>query len=293
MKRKSLLCFVFAIIMFLVPGCQKIIEVSVGAVEEADINHSEAGSMQQYEITHNDYSTEETAAIAIDLNNLNEGMEDVYTYDGQHLTICHAGEYIINGKTDNGNIRINVFDDEIVHLFLDNVEIRSDEGSAIRVENAAKVIITAKAGTENILSDESKREGTQKACIFSNSDLTINGSGKLYVYGYYTDGVRSKDLLRIVNTNLYVKTKEDGIRGNDGVILYDSMTEVECEGTGIISNSDKDMVILQGGSCKVIAGKNAIAANRYVAIHDSQLDLYSVLEIVKCNGIQEIDEVLE
>lgn len=293
MKRKILLCFVCTLFMFLTSGCREIIEVSVGTVEEADIKNSELSSIHQYEITHNDYSTEETDAIIIDLNNLSEGMEGIYTYDGQYLTICRAGEYIIRGNTNNGNINIEVFDDEIVHLFLDNVDIQSDKGAVIRVESAAKVIITAKAGTDNILSEKSKTGGKQKACIFSNSDLTINGSGNLYVYGYYADGVRSKDLLRIVNTNLYVKTKEDGIRGNDGIILYNSITDVECEGTGILSNSDKDKVILQGGSCKVIAGKNAIAANCYIAVHDSQLDLYSILEKVKCSGILEIDEVLE
>lgn len=289
MKKRVLLCVVFIISTILLSGCQEVLEVSVGIDETMKGKTSALSSISRYEMTDNDYNTLETEAVEINLNDLNEGIEGIYTYDNQILTICAAGDYVISGKMDNGSLTIKVFDDENVHLFLNGAEIKSNKGAAIFVESAAKVIITVKEGTENILSASSKQGGTQKACIFSNTDLTINGGGSLFVYGYQADAVRSKDQLKVVNTNLYVKAKRDGIRGNDGVIIYDSITEVECEGIGIISNSDKDMVVLQGGSCKVIAGENAIAANQYVSIHDSQLDLYSVLEAVKCDGIREID----
>lgn len=294
MKKRVILCAVFIISIILLSGCQEVLEVSVGTVETVKGNRTAPGSKSRYEITDNDYNTLEAEAVEIDLNSLNEdeGMEGVYTYADGMLTICTAGNYIISGKMADGSLCVRVFDDEIVHLFLNNVEIKSDKSAAVYVENAAKVIITAREGTENILSIRATQEGTQKACIFSNSDLTVNGGGSIYVYGYYTDGVRSKDQLKIVNTNLYVKAQKDGIRGNDGVIIYDSMIEVECEGTGVISKSDKDMVVLQGGSCKVIAGKNAISANQYISIHDSQLDLYSVWEKIKCDGIREFDEEL-
>lgn len=274
----------------LLSGCREVLEMPVGAPKEAEGEQLAADQGKHYEITNLDYATSEAEAWEIDLNGLEEGAGEFYEYDGRQLTLGHAGNYVITGRMNNGNIVVNVFEDETVHLILDDVEIKSFEGPAVYIEKAAKAVITAKEGTESVLSDSSMHEGEQRACIFSNCDLTINGGGMLSVYGYHGDAVRSKDQLKLVNTNLYVKAKDQGLRGNDGVILMDSSTEAECEGIGVFSNSSKDMVIVQGGSLKVIAGKNAIAASRYVSIQDCQIDLYSVLETVWCEGVREFDE---
>lgn len=288
-EKLILLAGAMANIAFLA-GCQGILDIPVGLQDTAQRNVMESSEVYSYEITRKDYDTMDTNPIEIDLGSISEDMEGVCTFDGRQLTLCEEGNYVLTGKMGNGSLVINVFDDEVVHLILNNVEISSDNGAAIYVKSADKVIITAKDGTENILSDSSRHDDVQRACIFSNSDLTINGEGMLYVYGYHADGVRSKDRLKLINANVFVRAKEDGIRGNDAVIILDSITEVECEGTGIVSNNDDDMVVVQGGSCKVIAGKNAITSNKQVSIHGSQTDLYSVLETILCNGTVEIDE---
>lgn len=287
---KAIAMFSIFISAVMLSGCGRILEMPVGAPREAEEAQAAANSAGQYEVTNFDYSTSEAEAREIDLSDLEEGPGENYVYDSGQLTIDHAGNYKLTGKMNGGNIVIHVFEDEVVHLILDDVEIKSFEGPAIYVENAAKAVITAKEGTENVLSDSSMHEREQGACIFSNCDLTLNGSGMLSVYGYHGDAVRTKDQLKIVNANLYVKAKDEGLRGNDGVIMQGSSTEVECEGIGVFSGSNKDMVVVQGSILKVIAGKNAISANRCVSIHDSQTDLYSVLETVWCEGIREFDE---
>lgn len=282
---KKLMVLSIIVNMMFLTGCHMILNMPLGAQEAITMNAAESGGEYSYEVTRNDYNILEKDAVEIDPH---ESIEGVYGYDDGKLTIYAAGDYILTGNLGDVNLIISVFDDEIVHLFLDNVEINSNSGSTIYVENANKVIITSIEGTKNIISDGSGHEEAHKACIFSNSDLTINGEGILYVYGYYADGIRSKERLKLVNTNLFVKAMEDGIRGNDAVILLDSIAEVECEGTGILSNGDDDMVVLQGGSCKIIAGQNAILSNRYISIHDCLTDLYSIWETVKCNGIMDI-----
>lgn len=276
--------------MALLSGCGSWLEMQVGSVKGTGTGMQKEAETGQYEMTQKDYNTAQEGAEEIDLDSLEEGTGGGYTYDGRWVIISREGTYLIKGKMNHGGLRVNVFPDEVVHLILDNVDISSDTGSAIYVEDAAKVIITSKEGTENILSDAAPRRKEEKACVFSNSDLTVNGGGRLAVYGYHSDAVRSRDQIKIVNTSLYAKAAGDGIRGNDGVILEESVTEVECEGTGIVSNSEKDMVIVQGGSCKIIAGENAISANRYVSIQNSRTDLYAVWESVKCDGIIELDE---
>jgi len=68
------------------------------------------------------------------------------------------------------------------------------------------------------------------------------------------------------------------------VILYGSDVEVECEGNGIRSEDARDMVVLEGGICKVIAGKYAIKADRHVEVNGCMTDLYAVLGEVDCSG---------
>lgn len=297
MKNKIVLTAAAGICTVLLSGCAKIAIMPVGTPETAEITPVTSSSLSRYEMTGQDYDTDmngnmDTPAVIIDLSNLQDNIQDSYAYDQELLTISAAGNYYISGNLEKGRLCVDVFEDETVHLFLDNVTIETNDGAAVYVENAAKVIITVMDGTNNVLSGDFREEGQRQASVFSNCDLTINGSGNLSVYSYQADGVRSKNQLKIVAANLYVKAKEDAIRGNDGVIIYDSAVEVECEGTGIISNSDKDLVVVQGGSLKVIAGQNAIAADQYVSIRDCQWDLYAVLELVRCEGIRELDEGL-
>lgn len=293
-KNRKKPCFfaLFFISILFLTGCQKVLETPVGAADMEKMSSPALPDNAQYEMTKQDCRTANTRATEIDLNHPQNSTDGSYLYDGQTLMITAAGDYTVSGKMEQGNLRVRVFEDELVHLFLKNAEIYSNDGAAIYVENAAKVVITALQGSANTLSANFKQKDTQQACIFSLSDLTINGEGTTSVYCYQADGVRSKDLLKVVDTNLYVKAKRDGIRGNDGVIIYDSTTAVDCEGTGIFSASDKDRIILQGGQCKVVAGEYAISARQYVSIHDNSLELHSVLGKIICDGILELDKDL-
>lgn len=293
MKRKIVIIACVMFYTMILSGCREILDMPVGSENGAHSVSSPGNGQGQFEMTNYDYDTSDDGALEIHLTHPDENTGDFYTYDGRQFVIRKAGTYLLRGKLAQGKLVISVCEDEVVHLILDGVEIRSVEGAAIYVENAAKVILTLQDGTENTLSDGPEYDDEVKACVFSNSDLTINGNGFLAVYGYYADAVRCKDQLKLVDTRLYVKTKKNGIRGNDGVIIYDSEVEAECEGTGILSAGDTDMVIIQGGSCKVIAGENAVAANQYVSISDCQTDLYAVLETVRCDGIRELDGVSE
>lgn len=276
--------------MIWLSGCAQVLEMPVGIPDETSQEAVVKGAVGEYEITAYDRETQGAETVEIDLDSLEAGAKEGYGYDGRQLTINAEGTYAVKGKMNHGNIVIHVYEDEMVHLILDGVELTSVQGPAIYVEKAAKVVITAREGTENVLSDGVTNGKEQKACVFSNCDLTLNGRGRLSVFGYHADAVRSKDQLKIVEANFYAKAKENGIRGNDGVILIDSDTEVDCEGTGIFASSDKDMVVVEGGSLKVIAGKNAVFASQCVSITEAQTDLYSVLETVQCEGVREFDE---
>lgn len=290
MCKKLRMLSVLVTAAFLCSGCSEILNASIGSQTEA---YEEAPTVYEngslYEITKYDQKTGGDSPLEIDLETP-EASEDSWSFQNGCLTILKPGDYILSGKLSPGNLTVRVYDDEIVHLILNNAEINSRSGPAIYIQQAGKVILTAAEGTINTLSDSSSYPENNRACIFCNSDLTINGSGALSVFGYYHDAIRSKDCLKILNINLQVRSKNNGLRGNDGVLLLNSNTDIESESSGIVANAEKDFIEIQGGTCKIIAGEHALSSNRCILIQNSQIDLYSIQETLKCNGIIETDE---
>lgn len=271
----------------LLSGCRQLLNAQVGSprTEQTEMT----GQAVIVEVTDVDRESSYTdyCKIMLDARESSPGGE--YTWDEGILNILSPGTYVLEGNL-NGGVYISVYDDEIVHLILKGVEIINDNGPAIYVEKAGKTVITLSEQTENTLSDGAEYAGSQEACIFSNADLTINGTGMLNVYGYYHDAIRTKDCIKLVETNVLVRAKNNGIRGNDGVVIKDSRVQIESEGTGILSKGGKNFVVVESGSCKVTAGDNAISAGSYVSLSGCEAELYSVREAVQCEGLKEIDE---
>lgn len=288
--RKRLIMAGIILNMGVLSGCGQILNAGVGAKVQGEETGRPEESVS-YEITDKDRRTEASGQVEINLSQLADDgiVTENYSYTAGTLIIYKGGDYMISGKADNCNLVIRAYDDETVHLFLNQAQLHAQTGPVLYGEQAGKIIITLKEGTENLIYDDTEYAADAEACIFSNCDLTINGSGSLSVYGYYHDAVRSKDRIKIIETNLYIRAKNNGIRGNDGVIIEGSRVEAECEGTGILTNSEQAYVAVTGGELKITAGENAIRADRYVSIQDCLSDLYSAREAVRCNGWTDID----
>lgn len=102
-------------------------------------------------------------------------------------------------STDNGSDSSDATDEsDTVRLILSGVTLSSASSAPIFVNNAEKVIIVLTENTENTLTDASTyvyastNEDQPNAAIFSKSDLTIYGSGKLIVDGNYNDGCKQR-----------------------------------------------------------------------------------------------------
>lgn len=278
--------------VMLISGCSQVWNASIGGEKMEEIYQEDYEGFVEHEITDIDRGMDCEDGILVNISqpiSNDESIEGCILEPGS-ITICNEGNYVISGKADECRLIVKVYDDEIVHLFLKGVELKTEKGPAIYVEQAGKVVITLIEGTENMISDGAEYASDREACIFSNNDLTINGSGKLNVYGYYHDAIRSKDRVKVIDANLYIKSQNDGIRGNDGVICENSMIQVEGKGAGIRTNSEKGFVVISGGSCKIVSGKNAIIADDYVGIYDCDYTFHSVYEAVRCNGVKHLEE---
>mgnify|MGYP003312536926 CR=1 FL=1 len=228
-----------------------------------------------------------------DLETRTENGTDIVFSGEEVYLIEEPGTYRLTGEC-TGQLQIDV-QDEMVHLVLQDVEMKSSNGPVIYVKSAAKVIITVPEGSSSILTDSGYyAEDTAKACIYSEDDLTINGSGSLQVNGYYKDAIRTKDTLKILGTNLTVQAKGDGLRGNDGVIIRTSALDIQCEGTGIYTEREgkenKGFVDMASGTVNIIAGEYGIDAAENVYIHNCQADIYGIVQNISCSGEQYIEE---
>jgi hypothetical protein len=139
------------------------------------------------------------------------------------VSINTNGTYILQG-TLNGQIRVNVTEDEFVHLIFNSVDIKSSDGPAVYVTEADKVTITLVG--DSTLTDSTNYSDVvdeePDACLFVDSDLSINGSGSLTVTGNYGDAIRCKKDLKIVSGNIKVPSAvERGIKARNSICIED------------------------------------------------------------------------
>ena len=207
-----------------------------------------------------DEGTEMTSPVRLDLSGRSNG-----------YTITEAGEYHLTGELQ-GSLVIDA-PEQNVHLFLDNVTITARSGPAVYCQDANKFVITLMPGTDNIISDSGDyRADTEvEACIYSACDMTINGSGKLTVNGYYKDAIRSKDIVRILDGVYAIKCKRTAIHGTDGIVVKGGDFTISSEKVGLKSTKTgaqgRGNIIISGGEFSIIAGRYSFVtekANLYI-----------------------------
>ncbi|PQP86658.1 carbohydrate-binding domain-containing protein, partial [Paenibacillus sp. AR247] len=188
---------------------------------------------------------------------------------GGNVTISSAGTYVISGKLQGGSIVVDAGKDDIVRLVLNGAQIASSDGPAIQVKQAGKTVLTLPKGTQNTLSDGTKYADTSDeaptAALFSQDDLTINGTGQLTVQGNYKDGITSKDDLKIVSGTLSVNAADDGIIGRDLAAVKAGTINVNAGGDGFKTTydgdkTDKGYLLIEDGTFHVESGSDGFQA---------------------------------
>ena len=250
--------------------------------EESDAESGGTSVKPVIEMTREDLRTSSDNAKAIDLGTV-----------GEELLITDAGDYRLSGEL-KGSVTIQA-EEQIVHLFLGGVNIKSVTAPAINVESAGKVIITAEPGSENSLADGSKYiSDLPDGCIFSMCDVTLNGSGSLSVSGYYKDAIHTKDFLKITGVTLFARAKDDGLHGNDGILINGADVSVEAEKNGIRTTKSgkvrKGNIEITDSKLSVIAGEHALNASRSIYMASSKAFLKGVMSNSKAEHDIYIEE---
>lgn len=253
------------------------------ACQSPDSTNADGSAVRPlYSLTREDSRTQPRSPTDISLGDVRE-----------ELLITDAGDYVLSGRL-SGGVHVNA-EDQVVHLFLNGVEIKAVKGPAIYVESAGKVIVTVCAGTENELSDGgSHATKDTDACFFSMNDLTVNGTGQLKISGFYKDAVHTKDHLKIADVQLTVQSKSDGLHGNDGILITGAKVAVESESSGIRTTKSgkakKGNVEITDSELSVIAGEYGICSERNVYMAGSSAFVKGILENIHAEGEINIEE---
>ena len=206
-------------------------------------------------VTHADHETEGEGAREIDLSQA-----------GEELLLSEGGVYRLTGKM-SGQIRIAA-EEQPVRLILENVSLMAKEGPALWVESAGKLILTLADGTENLISDSGDYRKTpdMEACIYSAADLTINGGGTLSVSGLYKDAIRSRNVVKVLDGKIIIRSKRTGIHGTDGIHITGGSLEISSEKYGLRTTKSglngRGNLVVAGGDHRIIAGRFAFLVGR-------------------------------
>ena len=199
---------------------------------------------------------------------------------GSVLTITHSGTYNISGKLDDGQIIINIPDENAdpgtVKLIFGGVQITGKNAPAILVQNADKTSLTVADGTENTITDgEAAYSGDylDTAVIEAKDDFTIKGgdagTGKLTVTVNTQTAIVCNNDLKFTGGDITIETlnatdKNDAIKGRTSVTVKGGKLTINAEGDGL--KSSKGSVLIEGGEVNIKSGKDAIQAETELTI---------------------------
>lgn len=276
-KKKKIFGCLFLTLLILSSGCGKA--QTAAAVEDEMIFEED---IELLYITDIDLNTECTNPVYVDLSKAEK-----------NFAITSGGEYVLSGSW-NQTLKVDAHD-EIVHLFLNNLNIETTIGPAIEIASAGKVVVTLMEDTVNTLFDAAYYNNEDlNATISAACDLTINGPGTLYACGYYKDAIHTKDVFKVIGSTVQLKAKRYGIKGNDGIMLAPESLIIESEKNGCqTSNANKEhkgIIDIRDGKISIIAGQYGLSSAADVYIRSGEVYLNSVIADIYTEGQQYIGE---
>ncbi len=241
-------------------------------------------------------SDENIVRVRLDAARIETDGEGVVMREG-NLVIVNGGIYVLWGDF-NGSVVVDVSKEEKVELFLDGVSIYSENSAAIYVKSADKVTINLSEGSENSLYDGETyalKDGAEpSACIYSEDDLTICGSGILKVNANCRNGIQTKNDLRIKGGEITVASPKNALKGKDSVQISGGVVTVTAATDAIKSDNEKEegrgKVVINGGELNLTCQDDGIQAFRSVEISGCTIEIDAGDKSINCDGIVEIEE---
>ncbi|MCI9176193.1 MAG: carbohydrate-binding domain-containing protein [Lachnospiraceae bacterium] len=290
-KKKILALFLMGTMMF--GGCAAQVNQGTEANQSTQTNESVQENIQSspsmdsgmIEIDTSDIFSgrdkevgyDETDSVSIQLSDDGSACEsDAVLIEGNTITITDEGTYILSGTLTDGMVAVAAEDTDKVQLVLNNVNISNSESAALYILSADKVFVTTAAGSENTMENGGSYteidENNIDAAVFSKSDLTFNGEGKLAVTAKAGHGIVSKDDLVFTCGTYEITSAAHGISGKDSVRIANGSYKIVSGKDGIhaenADDTDLGFVYAADGTFEIISGQDGISAGSWLQIED-------------------------
>lgn len=288
MRKRFLAISMTTIMILCMAGCGKksetgdagttVSQVATESDTTADVkvvSEDDMFSDRDYDISYDDA---EDIILADGASSLDASGVEI---DGDTITITKAGSYKLSGSLSDGQIIVDVADDEKVQLVLDGVDITNDDSAVIYVKNADKVFITT-TDSDNSLSVTGEFEETEDgvdAVIYAKDDITLNGAGTLNITCETSHGIVGKDDVKITSGTYNIEAAKKGIDANDSVRVADGEINITSGTDGIhVENTDDETLgyfYAIGGTFNIEAGYDGIDASGEALIYDGEYNIVS------------------
>lgn len=248
----------------------------------------------------------DTTAVDVKEFSINKEIKEEYYADTvdanatvleKGCSIDKAGTYILSGDIEDGQLSVNVSGDEFVRIILNNAKISCSSGPAINVIKG-NVILTLAEGSDNSISDGSSYSDEElTACIYSEDNLSINGSGKLNITANYKNAIQSKKNLYILDGNIKLTSVNDGIKGKKSVYVMGGKIEAKTADKAIQATSasqDEGYVYIAGGELNIGSdSSDGIKAETIVEIDGGKINIEKSEEGIEALYIRINDGIID
>ncbi|KIR03120.1 hypothetical protein P261_01935 [Lachnospiraceae bacterium TWA4] len=234
-----------------------------------------------------DNSYDESSSIQITLSGSGATCDsDTFNIKDGTITISKEGTYVLSGNLENGMIVIDAQDTAKIQLVLNGVTITNQTIPAIYVKSADKVFVTTASNSENTLTTsgtyESIDENNIDAVIFSKSDLTLNGYGKLTIHSDTGNGITSKDDLVLTSGTYTITAQKHGLEGKDSIRIANGTYTITSGKDGLHADNDEDttkgFLYIADGTFTIHAKDDGIHASSSLTIDGGTIDIQESYE---------------
>jgi hypothetical protein len=198
---------------------------------------------------------------------------------GSVVTITSGGTFTVSGTLNDGQIIVDAKGEDVV-LTLNGADITCSWSSPLYIYKSESTTVTLADGTKNSLTDaaaytysdtySSAADEEPNACLYSKSDLVINGSGTLTVNANFKNGITSKDTLKITAATLVVNAVNHGINGKDCCVVSGADLTVVSGGDALRSTNDTDATLgwigISDSTLNLTSGEDGIQAETSLSI---------------------------
>lgn len=225
------------------------------------------------------YDEQSSVAIQLDGNSIHCD-SDAVEVSGSTLTLKKDATYLISGSLINGNIIVDMDESAKPQLVLNNAQVTCESTAALSILNADKVFVTLPDGTSNGFTTSEAFENSETngvdGTVFSNQDLTFNGSGHLSITSPAGHGIVCKDDLVFTGGHYTLNAASHGCDVNDSVRITGADLTITAGKDGIhCENDDTTKGFIYAADCTVHtdAQGDGISAGAYLQIENGTYEI--------------------